>query len=71
VFAAGPAIPFRMAVGMKSPLKLIEDLAREPSEEAMASVVASAVGEGWGVGEMSRLAEVLARSGTTLRAFPD
>jgi pyrimidine-nucleoside phosphorylase len=51
---------------MKSPLKLIEDLAREPSEEAMASVVASAVGEGWGVGEMSRLAEVLARSGTTL-----
>ncbi|WEF51434.1 hypothetical protein AFIC_003023 [[Pseudomonas] carboxydohydrogena] len=51
-------------------MNLIEDFARNPSEEAMASVVASAIGDSWGVDEIGRLAEVLAHSGTTL-AFPD
>ncbi|MGY3484445.1 thymidine phosphorylase [Bradyrhizobium sp. USDA 4011] len=51
-------------------LDLIEDLARNPSEAAMASVVASAIGDSWGVDEIGRLAEVLARSGNTL-TFPD
>lgn len=51
-------------------LNLIEDLARNPSEEAMASVVASAIGNSWGVAEVGRLAEILARSGNTL-TFPD
>lgn len=47
-------------------LKLIEDLARNPSDETMASVVASAAGDSWGVDEIGRLAEVLAHSGNTL-----
>jgi thymidine phosphorylase len=51
---------------MKRALELIEDLARNPSDEAMASVVASAVGAKWEVGEITRLAEVLATSGTIL-----
>ncbi|WP_315727475.1 MULTISPECIES: hypothetical protein [unclassified Bradyrhizobium] len=48
-------------------MNLIEDLEQNPSEAAMASVVASA--PAWGVDEIGRLAKVLADSGSAL-AFP-
>lgn len=51
-------------------LDLIEGFARNPSERAMAAIVASAVGGSWGIDEVGRLAEVLARSGHTF-GFPE
>lgn len=59
-----------VGTGKMRSLNLIEDLARNPSEAAMTSIVASAVGGSWGVDEIGRLAEVLAHSGNTL-TFPD